>query len=485
MSKGDRMKKRTLSLALVGLMLSTLLVGCDSQQAESMSALSEPIVSSEIKQSEVLTSEDVKTQINFANSTPENDTDIGLKTIRIDSTEVELSEEQKTVIQYYDDDYLYINYEFARRYPIVFQDAQVSISGTVSKVLSQDASHYELILWVGYDADELICIRGETSNAMLMEGDQIAVHGCYADIETMEIDGHTLTIPVIDVYDTYYTEYRGESQHRFDIGFIKDVAEAVFGDVDVRKFNSEEKEKFVGYWTTNDYLVEQYYVVELENQGNSKLSKFYINSDGGEIADESIFSTRMDLPFVVSSSIFRFIEFTSDLQHFYIISYNFDLQTYEIEYYDHHFNKIWEREFEEVEISSIDRLMDKVYDYTKNNFYVVINNELYVLNAATGEDVFPPIYVGGNKVGIRKLSDGILLIGWGKSDAIMKIDLKGQMIWKNNVSEEVVSVESIQAIGNNLIISVRAYDSQGRINYHYYVVDNETGAIIVDAVELQ
>ena len=479
--------------ALVLMMTLLLTAGCSSNQEQGViSNGSKPTESTDTENS--LTPEEQQAEAErreaFATSTAENDTDVGLKTIKVDTAEQELSEKQKTVIKYFDTDYLDINYEFARRYPMVFQDAQVSTHGTVSKVLSQSGSQYELLLWVGIlsdeDADDLICLRGESSGALLMEGDRIVAHGHYEGVETMEVDGRSLTIPVVEVYDTYYSEYMGEYHHRFDIQFIKNVAESVFGDVDVRKYNAEEIDKYVGSnFAGDNYLVEEYYVVDLENQSNSKFSKFYISSDGGQISDESIFSYKTNLTWLEPSSIMRFVEFSGDLQHFYIISYNWDLRTFTIECYDQQLNKTWKREFEEVEISDGNGLIDRMYDYTKNNFYVVINNELYVLDATTGENTFTPTYVGGNKIAVNKLSDGILLIGYGKADTIMKIDLTGQMIWKTNTSDEVFHVETVQANGENLVIEAYTYNSQGQNTVHFYVVDNETGAMVVDAVELQ
>lgn len=480
--------KSFVSFSLLSSIILTFVVSCGGGSTESQpqTNLSKPVETASVETPKELTQEEVEAQKEFANSTPENDTDVGLKTIKVDTAEQELSEEQKTVIKYFDTDYLYIDYEFARRYPMVFQDAQVSTDGTVSKVLSQNGAQYELLLWVGIspdeDADDLICLRGESSGALLMEGDKIVAHGHYAGVETMEVDGRSLTIPVVNVYDTYYSEYMGEYHHRFDAQFIKTVAEAVFGDVDVRGLNSEEIDKYV--LMDDKFFVEEYYVVDLENQSNSKFSKFYINTDGGQISDESIFTYITALA-LEPSSIMRFVEVSGDLEHFYIISYNWDLRTFTIEYYDQQFTKIWKREFEEVETSDGKGLIDRMYDYTKNNFYVVINNELHVINVETGEDTFAPTYVGGNKIAVNKLKDGILLIGYGKADTLMKIDLNGQMIWKTNTSDDVFHIGTIQANGDNLVIEAYTYNDQGRTIIHYYVVNNETGEMIVDAVELQ
>ena len=84
-----------------------------------------------------------------SNSTPENDTAAGLKVIKIDSTDTSLTEEQKAVVEYFDTDYLNLyNYEAMRRYPQIFDGSQVSVIGSVLKVVSMDAEQYQLVLWM-------------------------------------------------------------------------------------------------------------------------------------------------------------------------------------------------------------------------------------------------------------------------------------------------------------------------------------------------
>ena len=79
-------------------------------------------------------------------STPTNDTAVGLKNIKIDSATAELTDEQKAVIEYFDEDYLSLtDYEFMRRYPNLFQGAQVTVYGAVIKVLRWIATPMSLL----------------------------------------------------------------------------------------------------------------------------------------------------------------------------------------------------------------------------------------------------------------------------------------------------------------------------------------------------
>ena len=357
-----------------------------------------------------------------------------------------------------------------RRYPQVFENAQVTDTGIVYKVLSQTGTHYELLLWSGdsyFDEDrsELLLIRGDVDGALFIDGDALEIYGVYRGIETVSVDGTSLTIPVIDVYDAYLYQNR----HRFDYTFIKSVAKSVFGEnIEVRKLQGEEAE----FLTEDD----PYYVVELENQSNAKLSTYYFDTDSGMILDETLFDWE--------SPIERHIEFSSDLKHFYVISYDHSLYTFTVECYDTDLNKVWKREFEEVQPLASEGLMDRIYDYTKNNFYLAINNEFYIINALTGENTVAPTYVGA-KIAVSKMRDGILLIASGKADSIMKLGLDGTMLWRSNTNSTIVNIWSLQATGENIVIHTLNGDEDEAWGDHYYVVNSESGTIVIDAIELQ
>lgn len=146
------------------------------------------------------------------------------------------------------------------------------------------------------------------------------------------------------------------------------------------------------------------------------------------------------------------------------------METLTLEYYSSDLEKVWKREFAET--------TSAVYDYTKNNIYLVANNELYIINIETGEDTFQPCFIG-EKLDIRKLSDGILTVGENKSDAVIKNDLQGNMIWKTNLAGNVYRVEGIQLVGDTILLQLQLEDG-----LHYVVLDNATGSVIADAVSV-
>lgn len=114
---------------------------------------------------------------------------------------------------------------------------------------------------------------------------------------------------------------------------------------------------------------------------------------------------------------------------------------------------------------------------------MVANNELYIINIETGEDTYSPSYIG-EKLAIRKLEDGILLVSQSKSDGVMKVGLDGSIIWKTNLSDDTHSVEGIQVVDDRIIISQYYWSSPSDRGTHYLVLNSETGEIEQDAVSM-
>lgn len=416
--------------------------------------------------------------VSGAPGTPENDTGIGLKNIKIDTQDRELTDEQKAVITYFDNDYLVVsNYEFLRRYPNIFQDAQVTVDGVVQKVLSMDNENYKIALWLNYGSEgEYVILNGKTDPSfMLMEQDAILARGRYVGIETVNIDGISYTIPVIDTYNTYFNTTRGQfiAAEKFDHSFIKIVAEAIFGnDIEIRDpivgEDISEEEAMTEYYAMGSYAsvpsdVDMYMdvLVELEDQSNANFKKFRFSKYEGAIVDAKG-------PF--DAGIERYIEFSADFEHFFLFTRNEGFGTLTLAYYDKSFNKIWEREFEEI--------TNAVYDYTETNLYIVVNNELYVINMETGEDVFEPAYVGEKKE-VRKFSDGIVIVSNARSDGIMKVAPSGEILWKANLMSDPERVDGVQLVNGNIVLDYM----DANWTQYYCLIDSSTGEVLIEAAE--
>ena len=489
------MKKQ---IALI-LAFTTLLAlsGCSqtNQQSAQISNLSTTTINT--TQTNELTEEKKQEKEAFQNSTAENDTDLGLRNIKIDTAEYELSDAQKTVLTYFDNDYFYVSndngYEYLQRYPQVFQGTQLNFNGIVDRIISYSGDCYEIMIklvdsetyysywnpgenyqnYLEQRAKNYVFVTGTSSSARLIEGDFVSVYGRYVDVNTVSIDGISFTIPQITVYrtdiipnDVYIPPVK------FDIPFVKTVAKAIFGN------NIEVREPIFGLDVPpademgTMYEFQQFCIVELENQSNAKFTKYRFGLSSGLIEDAKTGIIAATPNF----DIIRTLEFSSDFEHFLIFTYDTSLETVNLDYYDKDFNKIWNREF--IEATSAN------YDYTKNNIYLTANNELFIINTQTGEDTFAPVYIGP-KVEIRKLSDGILVISQSKSDGVMKLDLNGSLLWKTNLTDDVKEVNQVQLAEKRIVLDLELGDDSAPIGEsRYLVLDSEDGSVIVDAISL-
>ena len=482
--------KKLFAWVLLTALFVGLLSSCGKQRITTN--LSKPAISSQDAKEKELTPEEIQAQKDFAKSTPQNDTDVGLKNIKIDTADYKLTDVQKTVLKYFDDDYLQVpNYEFLRRYPNVFQGAQLTVWGTVKKVISMDNESYKVVLWLNvgpveyeysYEHPEYsgnyIILTGKTGNIWYMEGDTLEVYGRYTGIETIEVDGISYTIPTVNVHSAYFDTSEAPNDiyryiQKFDVSTVKTVAEAIFGkNLEVRKpiVGIDISQEQADMW--EEVLGEfPCYVAELENQSNAKFTKFFFYTDtSSDVYGGERIAVAKDA--TVVSSIERSIEFAADFSHFFLFTYDTDLETLTLEYYDSNLNKVWKREFPET--------TNAIYDYTKNNIYLVANNELYIINIETGEDTFTPSYVG-EKVAIRKLDDGILMISKNKSDGVMKAALNGSITWKTNLGNDVHSADGIQIIKDTIVFQQYYWNSPSDCGTHYIVLNKDNGSVLMDA----
>ena len=424
--------------------------------------------------------------------TPENDTATGLKVIKIDTTGASLTDEQKAVVEYFDADYLInFDYEAIRRYPQIFDGSQVNVSGSVLKVVSMDAEQYQLVLWMNvgsldegpwvperYQGNYLL-LTGKTGEEWFMEGDILDVYGRSNGVETVVIDGTSYTLPKIEVHRAYQVQAEvrnglvwAYATNKFDLPFIKQVAETIFGnDITIRKpiIGTDVTEGIARLGQSHGIdITEDRFVVELENQSNANFTRFLFFKSGGEI--ETVESSMMADSV---AGFTQYIEFAADFQHFFLFTYDQDLEMLTLAYYDKDLNKIWEREFMETTSAQ--------YDFTENNIYLTANNELYIINTNTGEDTFQPAYVG-SKAAIRKLDDGILMISNSRSDGVMMANLDGSVKWTANLEHDVDSVVGLQIVDDRIIFCYGWDRETGAFGGNTYVaIDQGTGEILASA----
>lgn len=400
------------------------------------------------------------------------DIEIGLSSMKMGQID-DLTPEQELIIQYFDNDYFSVNdYEFMQRYPQIFKGAQIHTVGEITKIISATDEDYQALVSIfdimseiasyeqGDDEAYLknqIVVNGKQPNGMrVIEGDIVQMYGRYVSIDDYTIDGVSYNVPTFNLYDTSYLNDRS----RFEPDFIKKVATTIFGkNIEVR--NAVAGEDYTGDGLSWKFGYDPYMICELENQTNSKFTKFRFYTERGMIDDAKGASSEPELD-TFTTNIIRKIEFAPDFQHYLLFTYDIDLNTLSLDYYDTEFNKLWNREFENT--------TNAVYDYTSTAVYLVANNDLYMISLEDGEDKCAPIYVG-EKTRVCKVEDGIILIANSKNDTVMKVSLSGEMAWKTNTSQEPENIDVIQLIDGRILIS----SSSG---WSFIIVNDSDGALI-------
>ena len=479
------MKKIFAVLVVVGITFG--ICSCTEKKIDDLLVNSESSEKNSVQQKPI-NSENEKQIEDFSKSTAENDTDLGLKNIKIDSAQGDLTEKQKLIIRYFSGDYMFVNsIEALQRYNDIFQDALIESYVKVAKVISYEGNAFELLVYIvesseeyyhgGYaDVTRLMIIRGETQNGRFIVDDGLRIRGRFEGVQNVEVDGVSLYVPVIDIHegnlliDESYSFYPS----RFTMKEVKEIAKCIFGE----NITISEPDPLVDEVDST----EPYYVCTLDNQSNAKFSKYYFHERLGLLEDAND---------SVSKPIE--IEFAADFQHFFLIMYDRNVETLTLEYYDNNLNKIWKREFEDIVVPMLGSVA--TYDFTKNNVYLCANNTLYIINIETGEDSYESTFIG-EKIDIRKFSDGILTISSAKSDAFVYTNIRGEIVWTIDAVCDISRISAVQEVDGKLVIKVINDDKQEYNPYtgelvgsyeYYYVIDMETGDMVyqgqVDSVQ--
>ena len=390
---------------------------------------------------------------------------ISFANMKIDNPDLNLTDTQKEVIKYFDDDYLYVfSYENLQKYPKAYRNAQISIRGVVAKVLNATDDEYECLFGFEGSSSEFweyggsaegqgyLIIKGkQPDNARIIADEELSCYGRYIDIQSYEIDGKTLQLPVISVnYTTDWSSYAEGAGIRFDFSSINKFAKAILGN------NIKVKEPICD----EDFVLDElhhpqyfFYLVTPDNQSNSQFTAFEFSRSFGMIRD--VKSTVNEI---------RYFNISADFQHYIVSVYYKNTKMMYLEYYDRDFKKLWGREFENVDTVP--------YDYTADNIYLVADNDLYIIDTKTGEDTCDPIMVG-QKVKVNVTHDGIILIGQGKKDNVMKTDRQGKIVWKTSVDINITRCGILQIVDENIIMNV-----QGENAINVLVVDKDGNLIL-------
>lgn len=392
----------------------------------------------------------------------------GTETVSFRNMNVEdekFNEIQREILNYFDNDYMWFLSEEAQKYPQVFQGAKVETLAVVVKVLKSTNDEFEILAldcdyrgYMGYgapdiegiDVNQLRIIKGKQMNERFVNGDKFVFYGKYEDIESRDIDGKNYVIPKLEATNIVKYEYAIE-KHSFKT--VKNVAEYIFGkDIKISK-NNEENE---------------YYKVTLDNQSNSNFKVFNMRNDIGMITYD-IEGNDLD------SNITKRLFVSADFQHYIVSTHDATTKHVYVEYFGRDLKKIWSREFD---YNSSKAFMSPV-DYTSDKLAAVIDNDLYLIDLKTGENIIEPVIVG-EKVKVNMMADGIILIGDNNKDTIMKVDYAGKILFKINAETKMKQITSAttQIVNGKMVVKLEGdlwsdeYNTDGW-GYKYIVLNND------------
>lgn len=400
-----------------------------------------------------------KEQIKNETGITVDNSSISFANMKLDNTSLNLSDAQKDVLRYFDNDYFGgIEYDDLQRYPDLFQGSQISFSGEIKKIVKSTDTEYEMLVNYNggtYDKDTLVYIKGEQRIKRFIEGDFINIDGRYTGIDTYTVDSKSYTIPTINIFNAYDT-----SSAKFDLDTINSVAKYIFGnDIKISEFHD-----------TGNYLV------TLDNQSNNNFKSFVFYTNQGKIVDSREFDNYYNNQSTAPETTERNLYISADLQHYIITVFDRNTHIAYLEYYDKSLKKIWSREFSEVDAFKM--------DYTSDIIVLVANNDLYEIDCSNGKDIIEPVLVG-EKIDVQMEKDGIILIGNDKNDMIMFVDMKGNIVWKVSSKYSPVSYDldyssSVQIIDNNYAVSWTAVSPE---NTAYILLDPDGNILLETDIE--
>ncbi len=385
------------------------------------------------------------------------------------SNNEKLEETQKEILEYYDNDYFEIySTEALQKYPQVFKGAKLKITPlVVKKIIKSTDEEYEVLVSGGYTMEQSTeeieyALKGTQLDERLIEGECIQVYGKYTDVNTYQVDGKSYTVPTI----TPINIVRGD-ENRFNLDTISTVAKYIFGN-DI-KVTEPSDDDFLNDWEDNDMQVD-YYKVTLDNQSNANFKSFKMYKNTGYIDYNR---TENNL----SDNVSKTLRVSSDFEHFIVETIDSKLNKYYIDYFDKSYNKLWSREFDcKLTTSSVSTM-----DYTTEKMAVVVDNDLYLIDLETGENIIEPVIVG-TKMKVNMFDDGIVLIGNENKDTIMKVDFNGNILYRVNADTSMsISDVYTQIVNDKLVIRIIGMSNDENIQnikmLEKYLVLNEDGSI--------
>lgn len=396
-------------------------------------------------------------------------TNLSFSSMKSENEALALTDEQKKVLDYFDNDYFVYgtdyDYEDLQRYPTIFANSKISTQVGIIKVIKSTDEEFEALVQLGAGEGpiptmqevedgiykEVVVLKCKQLEDRLIEGELATFYGRYGTVESYEIDGKTYSVPTINASKVI------KGYERYSLEDITTVAKYIFGnDIKIRK-------AILGEDTGNSQETE--YVVTLDNQSNQNFKSFVMSTGTGNIRYHN---NENDIPYTINKNLY----ISADFEHYIVITQDTEIKHIYIDYFNRDLTKVWSREFDYLDENSTSM------DYTSNQLAMQIDNDLYLIDLKTGEDIVSPVFVG-EKIKLMMLEDSILLVGYQPKDAIMRVDYKGNVIQKTSIESKIEEFTDVstQIVNGKIVIHLDSYISgyTGSTNSSLYARYEVTG----------
>ena len=143
--------------------------------------------------------------------------------MKIDNEDLKLTEDQKKILEYYDDDYFPVyEYDTLQRYPKLYNKTQVSFWGGVMKMLETNDKSYTCLVHFHSDTTDensMIGVSDDTNyivvkgrhpvDGRVIEGDLLQFYGRYMGVDQYTVDGVSSYYPSVIGHRTAPASFTG------------------------------------------------------------------------------------------------------------------------------------------------------------------------------------------------------------------------------------------------------------------------------------
>lgn len=357
------------------------------------------------------------------------------------------------------------DYDNLARYPGAYKDTMIEVTAVVEKVLEEKDDNYKILVsmksWLS-DEDEYLVIEGKYGKSRYLTNDYIKIYGVYKGNDTYNVDGKNEVLPKINVVKIVVANAIGEYDE-YDEDDIREIAEAFFETpFTLTKPNYDYTDK-VGLELMQ---LPFHYIITLDNNSNARFNDYRVYTSYGRI-DVATEDESLDLK--------RYIDKSSDNEHFILSNYTKSNDYLEIQLYDKDFKQIWSRKFEDAG--------EYIYDINNGRIVLAIDNELYLIDETTGKDIISPIIISKASC-IKLLSNGdTILVTESFKDFIIYVTKDGSIKWKTSLSTyDGEFTNEVDGVYSLLIANEKIYVGYYMNNFNdsHAVVFDENGNELVN-----